>query len=380
MPMSLTAFNQRTKNSNKTISNMNKNLLLVSALAGALAAASAQAQVEVVLTGSTAFRSITIDRTASLFDPGYTGVTNNASTGLITYSGTVSNAVPSLGATPVKIRLSFSGSGQGMSDVANSANISVADTPGTNISKVPDVALSDVWPGSATPALSDSLFDQDILGVIPFVWVKNNALTGITNITREQAVLLMTDSGSVTVGTNVINGMPATFLGGNSTNPVYLTGRDSGSGTRITIHRDIGFNLTPLLWATNGSGGYVQTIGYSSGGLERSAIAGGSAVIGYLGEADAAAIAGSATAIAYEGIPFSHTNVAVGMYPLWGYEHIVNRAGALSPSQGAILTALKAAMANPGFQSTNTLYTLNFVSLSDMKVQRNDDGGPISPK
>src|ERR1035437_8712826 len=199
MPMSLTAFNQRTKNSNKTISNMNKNLLLVSALAGALAAASAQAQTEVVLTGSTSFRSITIDRTASLFDPGYVGVTNNASTGLITYSGTVSNAVPGVNG-PVKIRLSFSGSGQGMSDVANSANITVADTPGTNISKVPDVALSDVWPGSATPALSDSLFDEGVIGVIPFVWEKNNALTGITNITREQAVLLVTDSGSITVG------------------------------------------------------------------------------------------------------------------------------------------------------------------------------------
>src|SRR2546425_10673836 len=109
---------------------MKSTKIVLTLLAGALSPA-AFAQVEVTVTGSTAFRSITIDRSAFLFDLGsLNGVTNNASTGLITFSGTMSNAAPSLGSTPVKIRLSFSGSGSGMLAVKNQTPVSTADTPG----------------------------------------------------------------------------------------------------------------------------------------------------------------------------------------------------------------------------------------------------------
>src|SRR6266567_1701206 len=251
---------------------------LLTLLAGLLLAAAAYAQVEVTVTGSTAFRAITIDRSAAIFDPGYAAVTNNASTGLITYSGTVATAVPSLAATPVKVRLSFSGSASGMLSVKNQTPVSTAETPGVNVNKIPDLALSDVFPGSATPPIAESSFNRSVLGVIPFLYVKNNALSGIVSITREQAVLLFTASGE--------GGMPATFLGGSSSNPVYLIGRDPGSGTRITVHKDVGFNGNPLYWATNGAGTYVVTNGYSSGGLQRGTIAAKSDAIGYLGRAD----------------------------------------------------------------------------------------------
>src|SRR5882762_8400479 len=126
---------------------MKKTKTLITLLAGALLGGAAYGQVEVTITGSTAFRSITIDRSASLYDgPSLVAVTNNASTGLITFSGTMSNSVPSLGATPVKIRLHFSGSGQGMKDVKNLAPVSTAETQGVNVNKVPDLALSDVFP------------------------------------------------------------------------------------------------------------------------------------------------------------------------------------------------------------------------------------------
>ena len=124
---------------------------LLALLAGSLLATAGHAQVEVTVTGSTAFRSITIDRAASLYDAGSrTSVTNDASTGLITFNGTISNRVASLGSTPVKIRLSFSGSGSGMLAVKNSTPVSTAETQGVNVNKVPDLALSDVFPGSAT--------------------------------------------------------------------------------------------------------------------------------------------------------------------------------------------------------------------------------------
>jgi hypothetical protein len=346
---------------------------LLTLLAGLLLSAAAYAQVEVTVTGSTAFRAITIDRSASIFDAGYVAVTNNASTGLITYSGTVAAAVPSLGSTPVKVRLSFSGSASGMLSVKNLTPVSTADTPGVNVNKVPDLALSDVFPGSATPPIPDSAFERSVLGVIPFVWVINNALTGISNITREQAVLLMTASGSL----GGVAGMPATYLGGGSTNPVYLTGRDSGSGTRISTEKDIGFVGAPLLWATNGAGTYVVTNGYSSGGLERAVIGGKPDAIGYLGRADLAAIAATATAISYDGVPYSEPAVASGSYAMWGYEHIVNRVGGLSANQGLIRDALIKAITDSAYQST-PIYTNSFVRLNQMQVERGTDGGTIT--
>src|SRR5207247_8897179 len=286
-----------------------------------------------------------------------TSVTNDAATGLITFSGTMSNKVASLGSTPAKIRLSFSGSASGMLAVKNSTPVSTAETQGVNTNKVPDLALSDVFPSSATPPISDLIFDRSVLGVIPFLWVKNNALGGIVNITREQAVLLLTASGS----------MPATYLGGSSPNPVYLIGRDPGSGTRITVHKDVGFNSQPLYWATNGAGMYVETNGYSSGGLQRGTIAAKSDAMGYLGRADLLAVSASVSAISYEGVAFSSQAVTTGLYPIWGYEHIVNRKGGLSANQVSVRAALIGAITDPAFQVT-PIYSDNFVSLSDMQV------------
>jgi hypothetical protein len=356
---------------------MKLNKVLLPLVGASLLAIGARAQVNVTITGSTAFRSIAFDRVQSLFDAGFT-TAGNLSTGPGSYAGTMSNAIPSLHNTPVTVRLSFSGSGTGMLAVDQSTPVPTVD-PATGLTNnlVPDLAFSDVFPESATPSINGSDFDQDIVGVIPFVFVKNNALTGITNITKEQAVLLMTSSGVVTNGATLIPGMPASFLSGTSTNPIYLTGRDSGSGTRITVQKCIAFTGTPRLWGLNGST-LVLTNGYSSGGNERNIVAGNTNVVGYLGLADTAAIAASASAIAYQGIPFSTAGVQNGMYPLWGYEHLVNRAGGMSANQVAIRNALIAAVTNQGYQTTNSLYTANFVDQARMNVQRGTDGGTIT--
>jgi len=354
---------------------MKNSKTLLALLAGSMAATAAHAQVEVTITGSTAFRAITIDRSASIYDAGSrTSVTNDAANGLITFSGTVSNKVASLGNTPVKVRLSFSGSGSGMLAVKNSTPVSTAETPGVNVNKTPDLALSDVFPGSATPPIAESSFNRSVLGVIPFLWVRNNALNGVNNITREQAVLLMVASGSP----SGVDGMPATFLGGSSPNPVYLTGRDSGSGTRITVHKCIGFNGNPLLWATNGAGAYVTTNGLSSGGLERGVIAGKSDAIGYLGVSDFNAISNSAVRMSYEGFAYTPSSVAAGGYSLWGYEHIVNRVGGLSANQTLVRNAIITAITDTTYQHTVPAYNDNFVSLDEMTVERGTDGGPIT--
>lgn len=356
---------------------MKLNKILLSLLTGGLLAGVAQAQVTLTITGSTAFRSIAFDRVQFLFDAGYI-TAGDLAIGPGTYQGTMSNAIPSLRNTPVTVRLSFSGSGTGMLAVDQSTPVpTINPGTGTTNNTVPDLSFSDVFPESATPAINGSDFDQSIVGVIPFTFTKNNALVGITNITREQAQLLMTASGVVTNGTQLINGMPASFLGGIGSSPVYLTGRDSGSGTRITTQRNLGFTGTPRLWGLNGTT-LVLTNGYSSGGNERNVIANNPNVIGYLGLADVAAIAASASPISYEGVAFTPAAVQNGTYPMWGYEHLVNRAGGLSANQATIRNALIAAITNQGYQTTNVNYTANFVDQTHMTVQRGTDGGTIT--
>jgi hypothetical protein len=355
---------------------MKNSKTLLTLLATTLIGSAAYGQVEVTITGSTAFRSITIDRSAAIFDaPSLAGVTNGAaSLGQITFSGTMSNKVASLGATPIKIRLSFSGSASGMLSVKNQSPVVTSESPGVNVNKVPDLALSDVYPGAATPPIAESAFNRSVLGVVPFLYVKNNALTGINNITRDQATLLMTASGVI----NGVPGMPASYLGGTSPDPIYMIGRDSGSGTRISVERDIGFVGSPTLWATNSAGGYVLTNGFSSGALERAVIKSKPDAIGYLGRGDYATIALNATAISFDGVAFSPANVGNGSYSLWGYEHIVNRVGGLSANQILVRNALISAITNPAYQTGTPLYNDNFVSLSEMHVERGADGGTIT--
>ena len=352
--------------------------LTLGLLTSAAAAFTLQAQVELTLTGSTAFRSIVIDRSAYLFD-NYTAVTNDTSSpNYITFRGTMSGKVPSLGVTPVIMRLSFSGSGSGMLAVKSSSPVSTADTLGTYVNKVPDLGFSDVFPGSATPAIAESSFNRSVLGVIPFVFVRNNAMSGVTGINREQAVLLMTATGTYPDGLGgYINGMPVSYLGGSGSNPIFLTGRDSGSGTRITVHKVIGFNGTPILWTTNGAGQYIQTGGLTSGGLERNVIAAKADAIGYLGLADAASIGAFASAITFDGVPYSEPAVANGAYTLWGYEHVVNRVGGLSSNQQAVKNALVSAITDPTYQNL-PIYANSFVRLNQMNVERGTDGGPIT--
>jgi len=340
-------------------------------LVGALAAISACGQVEVTITGSPVFRSIIADRVGALYDLGSrTAVTNDAAAGLITFSGTMSNKVVSLGGMSVKFRLSFSGAVAGLLAVKNGALVVTADTPGTNVSRVPDLTLSEVFPAAAR--IPASAFDRKVLAVVPFVFARNNAMTGVSNITAEQATLLMSASGSI----NGANGMPATYLGGVSTNPIYLIGHDAGSGVRISLHEEIGFYGTPILWAADRTGNYVMTNGYLPGQLAGEVIAARSDAIGYMAWADFASISNQAAAISYQGFAYSPENVYTGKYTLWDYEHLMSRAGGLSTNQLAVRDALIDAILDPLYQSASP-YKDSFSSLSQMRVERPFSPGPI---
>jgi hypothetical protein len=120
--------------------------------------------------------------------------------------------------------------------------------------------------------------------------------------------------------------------------------------------------------------------GFSTGGFERNVIVNYTNVIGFLGLADANTIAGTGNAalISYEGIPFSVAGVQNGSYPIWGYEHFVNKTGsALSTQQKSVRDALISAITNQVYQTTNPLYTNSFVDQANMKVKRGADGATI---
>jgi ABC-type phosphate transport system substrate-binding protein len=343
--------------------------VIISAVAGGLLTQAALAQVEVTITGSTAFRSIVQDRVPTLFDAGFVTTTRDAN--IRTYSGTMQTAIPSLGNTPVTVRLSWSGSASGMISVKNGASVNTVDSGDTNnlVGKVPDLAFSDVFPGSANPPIPSSAFSKrDVVGVVPFVFARNNsaALAGVDNLTRDQALLLMTAGGI----------MPANYLGGSQSTIVYLVGRDSGSGTRISIEKDIAFKGTPFLFAKIGAN-WVATNGFSSGSAVASTINTNTDAIGYLGLADFSTISANAVALSFGGVPYSSANVTSGKYALWGYEHVVSRIG-ISANQQSIRNALKAAIVDPTYQSTNPNYAGKFESVADMQVERGADGGTIT--
>ena len=354
--------------------------LLLSALTGSLLAVSAQAQLDVTITGSTAFRSAVYDRAQTLFDTGsYSSVTYGGNT---TYIGTMSNLTSSaIGSQIVKLRFSFSGSGAGLAAVDAGSLLATAETGSSSANKRADLALSDVYPNSANPPLSLNDFDDSIVSVIPFaIGVHTNLyLTGVTNITREQAYDLMTDSGIIVSGPHTFYGMPQSYLGGSGTNVLYLVGRNSDSGTRITLFRDIGFYGNPTQWSTNGAGQFVSVTGASSGATVANLIGTYTNVIGYVGLSDLLSNTGNnGVALAYNGVPFSIANVQNGAYGIWSKEHFVDKVGSLTAAQAAVRDALIAALTNQGFQTTNGVYTNYFVDLSHMKVDRNDDGGPIT--
>jgi hypothetical protein len=386
-----------------------KKQILVPILAGVLFAAAASAQEDITVTGSTAGRKLLYDRVATIFDPGFTEVGGTLAAGsanTITVIGTMSNALPSLGTTPVTLRFAMSGSARGLSDLNAGTQLSTKNAAGVTELLPAQIAFADNWPEACTPALSSSLFTANTnLYVLPFVFFKNNGpgMAGVTNLTKHQAIMLMNSSGTKDIAGVTYPAFPATFLGGSAAGTgggtVYLLGRDIGSGTRITITKGIGFTATPNQWATNAPGNLTNATlcagvsgtgvlagqnGFDSGGTLCKVTAGLTAanVIAYSGEADATSGNGLSTAnwLTYEGVACSHDNVAKGFYPLWGYYHVFAKSGyaGLSANGQTILNRIIAEITNPDFQATNTLFRASGVALAEMYLKRGVDGGSVT--
>jgi len=380
---------------------MKSKFILAASIAMALAT-SAQATTTVVLTGATSFRHAIHASLAHLHPSAkiaYTGGTT---------LDTATQAVFDDNANGVIVLTSFTGSGAGIQALDTNTKVTVINTAdsanagsvgsGTHLSTattttvLADAALSDVTQ-SATAYNSTSLSDQTV-GVMPFVWVTNSIgkNLGITNITANFANSTLQDGST-----------PASFLTGNSADAaksVYITGRNSGSGTRITTLAEINYpadtnvnQYAPVYTGSiiTGLTHLATTAGLSSGGDVATAlnaslsstITNGTKTIdsskvvllSYLAYSDAVSVT-NGSILNYNGVSFltggvPNTNIQNGAYTFWGYEHLLTPSATDNDSdKTAVLNDLVSDI--PNFLGTGT-QTIG-IGLDSMNVQRSGDG------
>lgn len=399
-----------------------KKALSLAILSGWFATGASHAQVNIHIAGSTAFRANAFRTIRASFDGGAPTSMNPASasggTGTVTFQGTMTNL---FGSQTVTVYAAYNGSVQGLGDLANNTSLNFTNiTPGGGIvSAVPDITFSDVdRVATLTPNVATT---ETHIAVLPFTYVRGfYTPSTVTNITSHQLASLWN------------NGVLAlsffTGLASDDTNPMYVTGRNEDSGSRVCGDTDAyytgtpqyyGFNTgQPNTWAlmTNLLNGFTYGTGYSSGGNEATAITNhnaGGAVVGYEGLNDALTVAGSASTgipvpnagggcsiIAYQGVlPMANytpgntpvpakpdfTPIIKGQYDFWSYEclemlntHTADNVYHYYTNMVAGIDA-DIALAESNNGNSAVYGPVTAIRLSEMKVTRSAVGAPITP-
>ncbi|MCS6244245.1 MAG: hypothetical protein H2172_10365 [Opitutus sp.] len=330
-----------------------------------LAADAAIAQTTIRITGSTAFRSATINSIKNILtvtDSAFTGGTETSAQ-YATYIGTFSGQ-------PVVIQTSWTGSVEGVRDVSESLNqnfikasfvtattaVSGTSTTTTNTAiyeqAIPEISMADNTQG-ATIYTANTLTEFPV-GVIPFVWVKGRvgashpalaAYSSVNNITNQMAKALLS------------GGAPISLLSGIadvSGTKVYAMGRNPLSGTRLVTFAECGYGASsdatqfqPIILGSNITGvnltaedtdnGFaVGNNGYSSGGTLATDL---SKTVSDI----------NGTGNAYDGVPFA----------LMGYVGVGDAANLLKAINTTLTTDTSYVMAYNGASLGVTYSTAN---------------------
>ena len=242
--------------------------ILASSLALAAVVNTASAQIEIRITGSTAYRSATIQAIQDSLYPGFTvgwvGTGTLAGSTQAIFKGVIRNTVPAN--IPVIIKTAFSGSvggvfslttGRGIPDptavpaitvgflvdstptsvLPGTANVpNTVETPvapaGADKPGFPSVALSDSFQ-SSTPDKAPVLNDTQV-GVVPFEWARNvGSPATITNITNQLASAVL-----------LLGSLPQyQFDNEASATPIFVTGPNFNSGARLDAFAESGFGI-----------------------------------------------------------------------------------------------------------------------------------------
>jgi hypothetical protein len=336
--------------------NINKSIL---AAALGLSVACASQAANVYMSGSTAMRATIYNAlttagvvfTAAPTFTGYGGKGNGDT--YMAFSGTLKN-----GSGTTVIKCYWSGSEAGVQDVALGQfetfiadgalnGVDNAGTPtGANAeTAVVNLCMADnaqTYSRTKSPSLTGTK-----VGIITFKWLRNAGLWTGSNVTDSQIRQAL--GGSCPIGV---------FTGSNDvTSFVYVSGRDTSSGTRVNALGDSGYGILTtvgqielvngVMQDINGDGTYQGNFGFSSGGslaaslnasttaqtdLTANSTANGGrgtgtgfSVIAYLGYNDAkTALAGTPAAVelTYDGVAFSTNNIINGTYTFWGNEYV----------------------------------------------------------
>lgn len=378
---------------------MKSKFILAASIAMALAT-SAQATT-VVLAGATSFR-VAINESLKTLYPN----AKIAYVGTSGIDGATQAVFDDSANSGVVILTNFNGSATGIQTIDQNKTIDVIDTtkfsntgtftsplqltsPATKKNNA-DAALSDVF--QSTTAFNSTLLTDTQVGVMPFVWVTNNIgkNLGITNITSNFANSTLQSGGS-----------PASFLTGNSADAgkaVYVTGRNSGSGTRITALAEINYPTgtdvnqfkpiytgntitgVTLLASSDGlsSGGNVATALNSSlnstitltvGTHTKTTASSNVVLVSYLAYADATTVS-NGSILSYNGTAFTVENIQNGSYTFWGYEHLFTPAAGLTTDKQNVLDGLVSEIPNHFGTGTSTVG----IDPSTLTVQRDGDG------
>jgi hypothetical protein len=354
---------------------------------------SAYSQTVIDVTGSTAGRSAVHSQILALLSSetlAWNGGSNAAGATRVIYKGTY------LG-NPVIVRTFWSGSAAGVRDIANapqlnnsyfatSTDTSAGTTSaGVNVPSptlaaasaetVSEIGFSDVFQTS-TAFTSNTLVQEDSVGVIPFKFFKNEgASASLTNVTPGLHRTLYTGLGEA----------PLSLFTGNSGDAgttVFATGRDEFSGTRITCLAETGTGVFATLSQYTGTVAsnvatltYVGNGGFASGSGVSTLLGGtyaGGTILGYLGASDwTTAVSGGAVEVAYNGITLGTNSDLIrnGQYSFWGYLHqfSMTLTGTTATFYGDLKTNLLGA---PG---------TGLILINSMNVERAADGAPITP-
>ncbi len=251
---------------------MKKTYILAASIAALSMIQDASAATGIRLTGSTAFRSATVNAIKNVMT--FSG--NGEGYGYVgtSFTGAASHIfigkIPSVSATEVfTIKTNWSGSGAGIRDVsvpnnlpfiADGTTVSPSGTPNlaTSVSEAPEIAMSDNKQSSTT-FLTPNLNIAFKVGIIPFAYVASkDTPAGVTNMTAQNFKALY-NTGRIAVSFFTNN--PA------DTQYIYAVGRDPFSGTRLDSLAEPGYGTQnvvrqykPTLSTTAGSLNTVLSI------------------------------------------------------------------------------------------------------------------------
>lgn len=381
-------------------------------LTGAIALATTMAgmsQTVINLTGATAFRSASNNTILQLL--GGAGTVQYAYVGTQGLSGS-NRAIfhGTLNGDPIIVRTSWSGSTQGIKDLADQTPIQFLDVD-DNAVQIGGIELTTPVYENAVARWSFSDVDKLLserpnaplaggpVGVVPFMFVAGEGSpSGMTNMT-DQLHNALWSQGQI----------DSSFFGAAAGTTVLATGRNNGSGTRATILAETGYGafttLTQFQAAISGNRtdntGQLGAItsfdngGFSSNSGVRDVLTRNPSGMTYLGDpvvavfcsyltiSDALAATGyvpasntivggeGAIPMTYNGVRYTEDFVKNGAYTLWGYQQLYLANGATTAEQ-AFDTALRAAIpTNMGTAG---------IPIPDMNVTRfGGDGGVVLP-